>query len=122
MDDHLGTLRVMQRVLRGLGCDSDLAEDGQQALEAVRAREYDVVFMDVVMPRMDGIAATLQIRKERPFDAGLRIVGMSADTTPEDQETCFAVGMDSFLSKPIDVELMTRILDEAALRFEAAVC
>lgn len=114
-DDHPGTQRALQLLLRWLGCGSDVVEDGREAVEAVRSRDYDIIFMDVVMPRMDGLEATRQIRQERPYDAGPRIVGMSADTTPEDREICLAVGMDDFLPKPIDVDALIQIVDEVAL-------
>ena len=118
VDDHPGTHAALQLVLRWLQCNSDLAQDGQEALEAVRSREYDVILMDVVMPRMDGLEATRQIRRERA--RGPRIVGMSADSTPDDRDVCFAAGMDDFLPKPIDVDALIRILDEVALGLLAA--
>jgi len=111
-DDHDGTRRALQRLLRWLNCESDVVADGREAFEAVHSRDYDVILMDVVMPRMDGLEATRRIRQERPFGAGPRIVGMSASATPEDREICLAVGMDDFLPKPMEVEALLRILDE----------
>lgn len=121
VDDHPGTRRALQLVLRWLRYTADVAENGREAVAILRGRDYDLVFMDVVMSRMDGIAATRQIRRERAYGAGPRIVGMSADATPDDQETCFAAGMDDFLEKPIDVEALIRVLDGAALGL-VAVC
>ena len=115
VDDHAGTQRAVQLVLRWLNCQSDVADNGRAALEAVRAREYDIILMDVVMPIMDGLEATRRIRLERPSGPGPRIVGMSADTMAEDQQVCFSAGMDDFLAKPVDVDALIRILDETAL-------
>ena len=121
VEDHVGTQRAVQLVLRWLECHSDVADNGREALEAVRTREYDVILMDVVMPMMDGLEATRRIRQERPIGTGPRIVGMSADTMAEDRQVCFSAGMDDFLPKPIDVDALIRILDETALGL-AAVC
>lgn len=121
VDDHAGTRRALELVLRWLRCPADVVENGREAVERLREQDYDLIFMDVLMTRMDGIAATRQIRKDRPYDVGPRIVGMSADTGPEDQETCFAAGMDDFLAKPIDVEALVQVLDRVATGL-AAVC
>ena len=121
VDDHAGTQRAVQLVLRWLKCRSDVADNGRAALEAVRARDYDIILMDVVMPIMDGLEATRRIRQEQPSGTGPRIVGMSADSMAEDREVCFSAGMDDFLAKPVDVDALIRYLDKTALGF-AAVC
>jgi CheY-like chemotaxis protein len=120
VDDHQGTQHALQLVLRWLQCSSDQADDGQEALEAFRSREYDIILMDVVMPRMDGIEATRQIRRARALARGPRIVGMSADSTPDTRDLCYAAGMDDFLPKPIDVDALIRILDQVAVGLLAA--
>ncbi len=119
VDDHAGTQRAVQLVLRWLGCRSDVADNGQAALKAVLAHEYDILLMDVTMPIMDGLEATRQIRLERPSGPGPRIVGMSADSMAEDRRVCFSAGMDDFLAKPVDVDALIRILDETALGLAA---
>lgn len=119
VDDHQGTQRAVALLLRWLGCAADVANDGREALDALRRRAYDVVLMDVVMPRMDGLEATRRIRAGRPSGSRPRIVGTSADSSAEDREICLAVGMDDFLPKPIDVDGLTRILDEEARRLLA---
>ncbi len=121
VDDHPGTRRALELVLRWLRCPADVVENGREAVERLREQDYDLVFMDVLMATMDGIAATRQIRKERSYDAGPRIVGMSADSSADDQETCFAAGMDDFLSKPIDVDALVRVLNRTATGL-LAVC
>jgi CheY-like chemotaxis protein len=121
VDDHPGTQRALLLVLRWLGCDADVALNGREALEAVRGRRYDIVLMDILMPMMDGIEATRRILAEQPPGTGPRVVGMSADTTPEDQAVCRSVGMDGFLPKPIDVDSLILILDEVTMGLEA-VC
>jgi CheY-like chemotaxis protein len=121
VEDHLGSQQALRLLLRWLGCHPAVSDNGRDALEAVRRREYDIILMDVVMPRMDGLEATRRIRRDPSLIAQPRIVGMSADAMLEDQETCFAAGMDDFLPKPIDVDRLIRILDEAAVGV-SAVC
>ena len=107
-------------MLRWLRCEADTVNNGREAVEAVRVREYDLIFMDVLMPVMDGLEATRRIREERPIGTGPRIVAMSADTMPEDREICFSAGMDDFLAKPLDVDALIRVLDEAAVGLAAS--
>jgi CheY-like chemotaxis protein len=114
VEDHFGTQRAMQLLVTSLGCVADVANNGRDALEMVHSREYDVILMDVVMPWMDGREATRRIREGWATGTGPRIVGISADSSPEDRDLCFAAGMDDFLSKPIDVDALIRILDEIA--------
>jgi CheY-like chemotaxis protein len=120
VEDHPGTQRAVQLLLRWLKCGSEVANNGRDALEAVRVRDYDVILMDLVMPVMDGFEATRRIRVERPLGTRPRIVGMSADAMPEDRHICFAAGMDDFLPKPLDVDALIRILHDTALNLTTA--
>jgi two-component system sensor histidine kinase/response regulator len=120
VEDHPGTQRAMQLLLRWLRCDADTVNNGREAVEAVRGRDYDLVFMDVLMPVMDGWEATRRIRAGGSIGTRPRIVGMSADTMSEDREVCFSAGMDGFLAKPLEVDALVRALDEAAAVLTAA--
>src|SRR5271156_900599 len=80
VEDHPGTQRAMQLLLRWLQCEADTVNNGREAIEAVRVREYDLIFMDVLMPVMDGWEAARRIRAGVPIGTRPRIVGMSADT------------------------------------------
>jgi len=84
-----------------LGDKLNIVYDGLQALEAVRENPYDIVFMDLQMPNLDGLNATAKIRAlgnqiKQPW-----IVAMTASALAEDREKCFNVGMNDFVSKPI---------------------
>ncbi|MGP0064563.1 MAG: response regulator [Isosphaeraceae bacterium] len=122
VDDHEGTRRALQLVLRSLNCSAEVAENGQEALELLRQREFDLVLMDLMMPVMDGPAATRQIRQERAAGSGPRIVGISADSEPESRELCLSVGMNDFLAKPLEVQELIRVLDEAARQCVLVAC
>jgi CheY-like chemotaxis protein len=115
VDDHEATRRALQLVLRSLDCTAEVAENGFEALGLLRHRQYDLVFMDLMMPVMDGLTATRQIRQERPPGAGPRIIGISADSATESRELCFSVGMDGFLAKPLVLQELIRVIEEATL-------
>ena len=98
---------VAVRLLQRLGYDVHAVETGQQAVEAVQQRPYDLVLMDVRMPEMDGFAATAAIRlQERDAGHGrhLPIVALTAYALAGDAEKSLAAGMDAHLSKPVTGE------------------
>ena len=93
-----------------LGYNPHIVSNGIEALEAVSQHIYDVIFMDVYMPEMDGLAATQSIRKSVPPDQWPQIIAMTASVTPHDKAKCEEARMDGFISKPIDVEVLSRTL------------
>ena len=95
---------VLQRMLEVLGCSVEVVEDGLAACEAAAAARYDLVLMDLHMPRLDGFEATRRIRASA--DAASRdvpIVALSAAALPEDREQCALAGMNDFISKPVNL-------------------
>jgi signal transduction histidine kinase/CheY-like chemotaxis protein len=112
-EDNPVNQRVALMLLTRMGYRPDVAGNGAEVLEAVRARPYDLVLMDVRMPEMDGITATKRIRAELPPERQPHIVAMTANAMAEDREACRAAGMDDFLSKPIRVAELTRVLRRA---------
>jgi len=96
---------VALEILRGAGCSVDLAADGASAVEKARERKFDLVLMDVQMPTMDGITATVEIRKTAGLEL-LPVIAMTANAMKEDRERCLAAGMNDFISKPIDPDAM----------------
>ncbi len=102
-EDNSVNQMVASRALQRLGCSVDVVDNGLAAIDAVMARRYDLVLMDLQMPELDGIAATRAIRKllevEQP-----RIVALTANAMQEDRTRCLAAGMDDFLSKPVTLD------------------
>ncbi|MCG8565302.1 MAG: PAS domain S-box protein [Desulfobacterales bacterium] len=104
-----------REILRQIGISGiDLAENGNQAVEMVRAKDYDLVLMDVQMPLMDGLEATRKIRNwEATQRKGLRhtpIVALTANALAGDMDTCLEAGMDAYISKPIRREKLIEVL------------
>jgi CheY-like chemotaxis protein len=98
-------------LLERLGLQADVAEDGQSALDKVRAGSYDLVLMDVRMPRMDGLESTRRIRS-LALARQPHVVALTANAYEEDRQECLAAGMDDFLAKPYRLDDLARLLDK----------
>lgn len=99
-EDNLINQRVAVAFIKKTGFKIDIASNGKEALLATRNKKYDLVLMDVQMPKMDGLEATIEIRKENSAK-DLPIVAMTANAMKGDREKCLAAGMNDYLSKPI---------------------
>lgn len=110
-EDNLINQKVVLRILQKLGYGADAVADGQEVLEALRRRPYDLVLMDVRMPRMDGVEATRQIRAEWPPEQQPRIVAMTASARVGERERFLAAGMDDYVSKPVRIRDLVRALE-----------
>ena len=101
---------LLRRYLEGAGHKVTEAMDGQHGVEMAQAHGYDVILMDISMPRMDGIAATERIRNAGGPSAKARILALTAHAMPEEQQKFRTVGMETGLTKPISrVELLRRL-------------
>jgi GAF domain-containing protein/CheY-like chemotaxis protein len=105
-------LRLLERMGHGA---TDVVEDGAAVLEALETTDYDIVLMDVQMPRMDGLEATRQVRSRWP-DRPIRIVGLTANAMAGDREACLEAGMDDYVSKPIRPDELARAIDRTMTR------
>ncbi len=106
VDDHPMNREIGTALLTLAGCKVDTAENGQQAVDALRIGQYDVILMDIHMPLMDGLAATRAIRA-LPAPAGRTpIIAMSADALPQQVERCYAAGMVDHIAKPIQRDVL----------------
>jgi CheY-like chemotaxis protein len=106
VDDHPMNRELGAALLTIMGCEFDLAENGEEAVEAVRGQAYDAILMDVHMPGMDGLAATRAIRAMEGPTASTPIIAMTADVLPEHVARCRAAGMDAHVSKPVRPEAL----------------
>ena len=109
-EDNKEVQAVCCHILRRAGYAVDIAEDGRQAVEAVRTNSYDLIFMDIEMPAMNGIEATKEIRRQEKGKS----VPIIACTTLSDEifrRQCLEAGMDDFLVKPVEEEIMLTCAD-----------
>jgi len=97
---------IVRKLFEKLGYEFDLAINGQEAVEAVNNKKYDVVFMDMQMPIMDGITATLKIIESHRALAP-KIIAMTANVLDQDRERCALAGMVDFVGKPINLDDIT---------------
>ncbi|HNV72179.1 MAG TPA: response regulator, partial [Candidatus Ozemobacteraceae bacterium] len=103
---------VAQILCRRLGIMLDLAQNGREAVEAVRTREYDLVLMDCQMPECDGYEATREIRLLPGPKAQIPIIAMTAHTMETDRQRCLAAGMNAFVPKPVTLESLSGVLKD----------
>jgi len=101
VEDNVLNQEVALGLLSDAGFKIDVASNGQESLDKLAKRKYDIVLMDVQMPVMDGLTATREIRKSRKF-AKLPIVAMTANAMKQDYDMCIAAGMNDHVAKPID--------------------
>jgi two-component system, sensor histidine kinase len=113
-EDNLINQKVALRMLDQLGYRADLVANGQQACQALEAREYDLVLMDCMMPIMDGFAATARIRDPASgvLNRSVTIVAMTANAMQGEREKCLSAGMDDYLPKPVKKEQLAELLDK----------
>ena len=113
VEDNPVNRMLATSMLQKLGALADLARDGEEAVEKVRAGGYDLVLMDLQMPRMDGLSATRAIRGMTGIRQP-RIVALTANAMESDRQACVDAGMDDFLSKPFQPSELQEKLDAVA--------
>ena len=115
VEDHDPNVLVATSFLEAFGFDTDVAGNGLEAYEMVKARTYDVVLMDVQMPGMNGFDSTQLIRQyeRRQGLAPVRIIGMTAHAMAGDRERCLAAGMDDYIAKPFEPKALEALLSGA---------
>ncbi len=111
-EDNPVLRNLAQRQLERLGVKADTVGDGKQVIEAVSKRDYALILMDCQMPEMDGFEATHVIRSsEQSGSKRIPIIAMTASAMPGDKESCIAAGMNDYLSKPVSLEALRRVIE-----------
>ena len=110
VDDDLLNQRMMKLILTREGYEVDLASNGSEALDAVKLHHYDVVFMDLQMPVMDGLEASRRIREWENGGRHTFIVALTASYLPETGHVLFEAGIDNYISKPFELEHIQQLL------------
>ena len=102
---------VVGAMLKKIGCIVEFAENGAEAVVKARLAPHDVIFMDCLMPEMDGWTATLEIRRR---DSRTPVIAITANATSDDRTRCMKVGMNDYLSKPLRMAELSRVLERWA--------
>ena len=110
-DDEINQV-VATRLLRKLGYEVEIANNGREAIEMTSHKDYAIVFMDCQMPEIDGYTATATIRHREADDRHTPIIAMTAHTMDGDREKCLASGMDNYLVKPLRRAILEKICDQ----------
>ena len=106
VDDNAVNLKLASLMLKKLGYHADIATNGIEAIKALENKSYDIVFMDIQMPEMDGLEATKIIRQR--WHQNLKIIIITAYTNYHD--ACIEAGADDYLTKPIGIEILSETI------------
>ncbi|WP_409019990.1 response regulator [Brevundimonas vesicularis] len=112
VDDHAINRRAIQLILQPLNCEITMAENGRDALDLCQAQGFDVIFMDVRMPELDGRETTRRLRTSGGINAAVPVIAVTADNAREDVQACTAAGMTGFVSKPLTPATLLTALQE----------
>ena len=110
VEDNIVNQKVAQRLLHRLGYRADITANGREAIAALQNHAYDVLFMDLHMPEMDGLEATRIIREQMPQTQQPVIIAMTAAALLEDRQASIDAGMNAFITKPLRVEQLAEVL------------
>jgi PAS domain S-box-containing protein len=111
-EDNAVNQKLILRILQQLGYAADVVATGLEVLEALEKKSYDVVFMDVQMPEMDGLEASRRIVNTWEPGSRPKIIALTADAMSDDRQKCFDAGMDDYLSKPVHMDDIAAILNQ----------
>jgi len=112
-DDNATNRVVAQALCEMFGCTSETVEDGQEAVEAVQSRPFDLILMDIKMPRLDGVGATREIRALSGPASQIPIIALTANADPDDAKGYLAAGMAAVVEKPIKPERLRLAMNTA---------
>lgn len=114
VEDNIINQKLTQKILTNQGFRVDIADNGKVAVEKFKNHHYDLIFMDIQMPVMDGLEATRQIRKFEKTnhfsEEKVKIIALTANSQQQDKETCLAAGIDDYINKPFNVKKFPLIL------------
>ena len=115
VEDNLLNQRIVLFSLKKYNHEVTIANNGLEAVEKFKESEFDVILMDIMMPVMDGLEATVKIREVEMIKQSERrtpIIALTANTMDNDRDKCISYGMDEFMAKPFDIEKLKTIFSE----------
>lgn len=110
VDDDPLTLKLMEKTLKKLGCAVALGENGVDAIKLIKKYNFDICFMDIMMPRMGGIETTLIIREE--LKKTFPIIAFTSLAMHANKQKCLENGMNGFIQKPVNASLIKDIIED----------
>ncbi len=114
VEDNKVNQMIANKFLKKIGYKIDIVNNGLECLEAIQTKSYDLIFMDLQMPEMDGLTATKLIRERLSIGGDrIQIVAMTANAMAEDRQICLDTGMDDYVSKPISIQQIIDIVRTA---------
>lgn len=116
VDDDLTNRMVVRLLMERRGYETFEAASGQDALDLLERADFDLILMDLSMPKMDGFETTIRLRAMPGSAATTPVIALTAHTTKTDQDMCFAVGMNGFLPKPFDAARLDELTALLGLR------
>lgn len=111
-EDNLLNQKLLVKILDKLGYEVEIAENGVEALEIVKQKKFDILFMDLQMPIMDGLEATVRILDEVGLEQQPSIIAVTANVSRNIREECLMIGMKDYIAKPIDINKIAKALLE----------
>jgi len=115
VEDNLLNQRIVTFSLKKFNHEVVIANNGVEAIEHFSVRKFDVILMDIMMPVMDGLEATVKIREfenKNSIEKRTPIIALTANTMDNDRDKCISYGMDEFMAKPFDIEKLNSIFNE----------
>lgn len=115
VEDNVLNQRIVTFSLKKYDHEVTIANNGLEAIDRFKEKQYDAILMDIMMPVMDGLEATVKIRElENQMNIGSRtpIIALTANTMDNDRDKCLAYGMDEFMAKPFDIEKLKQIFQD----------
>ncbi len=116
VEDNILNQKLIVLNLSKFGYKIDIANHGQEALDMVKESRYDLIIMDLMMPVMDGLRATSEIRSyENELTYSTPIIGLTANTFDADREKCIAHGMNEYMAKPFELDLFRTLIKKMGI-------
>jgi len=111
-EDNLINRKLMLKILENIGYEADVAENGVEVLDKIAKKSFDIIFMDIQMPAMDGYEATRHICEKFDKKSRPRIIAITANAMQDDKDKCMEAGMDDYLTKPIRKDDISALLEK----------
>lgn len=111
VEDNLINQKIAQKMLHKLGISIAIANNGKEAVDMISSGEqkFDLIFMDVQMPIMNGLDATKELRRR---DVNIPIIAMTANAMKGDRDVCIEAGMNDYIGKPVKMDILASLLDK----------